>query len=119
MTRERVHQHLETADQILSEMTERLIHAADGVRQCPLLLEQVRRELAAANSETKSPVQDNRSLKILRQIRTRTARVQILLDSAALIYCGSLYATPSRTGFYTADGRADTAGPQGHLCLKG
>ncbi len=118
MAQERVHQHLEWADQILSSLTEQLIHAGNGVRQSPLLLEQVRQELLAANAEIKAPVVDEQSVKILGQIRSRMARVQVLLDAAASIYCGSLYAAPSPTGFYTSDGRTDSARAQGRLCLE-
>ncbi len=118
MTRETVGQHLEAADQILAQLIERLIQAGDGVRQSPLLLEQVRQELAAANAQVASYVGDDRSKKILGQIRSRTARVQALLDSAALLYCGSLYAAPSRTGFYTAEGRADSVAARSRLYLE-
>ena len=118
MTQERVHQHLETANEILSQMVDELIQAGDGVHRCPLLLKQVRQELEVVSSHMTVQVEDERGQRILGQIRSRMARVQVLLDSATLLYCGSLYAAPLRTGFYTADGGADSITAQGRLRIE-
>ncbi|MBV8832920.1 MAG: hypothetical protein JO217_14740 [Acidobacteriaceae bacterium] len=101
--------HLESAGAVLTELADRLV-SADHISDFPSLLESVNRHLLAASEWVSSePTEEARLL--LTALNVKVQRLQALLDSAALFHCGSLYASPSSTGSYTADGSVATADP--------
>ncbi len=101
---------LQSAEAILAGLSDRLI-SGGAVADFPSLLAEVRSHMQAAQDEIASSNGSDESKTLVRSIRAKVLRVQTLFDSAALFHCGSLYARPSSTGSYTADGSVDLATP--------
>ena len=109
MKLERARKYLESADKTLAGLTDGLIKAGEELRQSPVLLASALQQIQAAHDEIGSEPPDDSVKALVGSIRARTARVQVLLDSAAAFYGGSLAPPPSTTGSYTVDGRVDAA----------
>ena len=116
MKAEEVRQQLLKAQTILEQAVEQLVKAPADL--CYAALDDVAKRLKAAVKDAQSVGGDQESRELLKKLQERCARIQLLLDSAVMFYCGSLWSSRSMIS-YTPDGRADGIGLAGHLNVKG
>ena len=104
MAIEQVRQSLESADESLGRAIAQLAEMRFAVSDYAVALDNAVEHLRSAVSGT-IPEPDKDTIKpILQRIRTRAARVQALLDSAAAFYCGWTSVAPAGPDTYAPDG---------------
>jgi hypothetical protein len=119
MTTEEARQNLEKADQRLSSAIEGLVSTRSSARQVCSSLQQAAESLQLVRKELQVCPPAGSLKPLIRSIKARGARVQLLLDSAAAFYCGAITAAAPGTCVYTPDGEMPRRADRGHLSFEG
>ncbi len=116
MTTETARQHLEAADRGLNTAVGLLIAKPSNAAQLQAQLEAVADSIKKAY-ENRSAFKRTPSMSpLVQSIRARVARVQLLLDTAASFYCGTMSSATSNSYCpYTPNGELSRRTESGYL----
>lgn len=110
--------HLETVAKSLETAIARFVKRPSGVSQLQNELREPAQTMKSVYRNAASLHHAPGLVSALGSIRAHIAQVQLLLDTAATFYCGTISAAVSQSGAYTPDGDTPLRAEHGYLNLK-
>jgi len=118
MNTEQARGQLEAAEERLLSAVNRLVAMGPGVGHVRADLQDAAEAIKKVYMDGGSREQAESLIPLVGKIRARVMRAQLLLDSAASLYCGAMTAAVSQPGAYTPEGEMQRGVSRGYLEIE-